>query len=181
MAADLIEYANKDKTAEDATAIFTDANANEIKAVVNQHAEEIDDAAAAAAAAQSTATAAGLLAATTATVVAGTVEAAVANVRPSMAQITASAVLNVLPYLRTYTVSGVGTEVTLPTGIGAVAPVWYLYAIQAPVPLIMGGANAQVIAGPTTIPQGALAEIRRISVGDTNVIRYVVSLLHEPA
>jgi hypothetical protein len=98
-----------------------------------------------------------------------------------MDQITTSSVLNVLPYLRTYTVSGVGTEVTLPTGISSAAPVWYLYAIQADVPLIMGGANVQIIAGPSIIPQGALAEIRRISVGDTNVIRYVVSLLHEPA
>jgi hypothetical protein len=181
MAADLITYATKDKTAEDETAVFTDANANEIKTVVNQHASEIDDAADAAAAAQSTATAAGVLAASTASSVAGTVETAVANVRPSMAQITTSSVLNVLPYLRTYTVSGVGTEVTLPTGISSAAPVWYLYAIQADVPLIMGGANVQIIAGPSIIPQGALAEIRRISVGDTNVIRYVVSLLHEPA
>lgn len=167
MSTQSITYPDKDNNSSDPDErLFRDVEANEIKTVVNANKAQLD------AAISGVLSIAGSVASQGSTIISLTPSSVTTS--SNIAPIAGS------PYAVHYVV-GAAVEFTL-NASPDVPLGWFcrVTALGGAVTLVPGAANTQVLVGPSVIPQGAIAEIQRVSVGDANLNRYAVMLLHTP-
>ncbi len=167
MAAQTIDYADKDKTESDERKQYRDIDANEVKTVVNNHAGLIDTAIDGVT---------GLLQSISST------NNNITDLRGTSTTETSSFVPDTGVYNRLYVVGGSGIEVSLPTA--GVAPGWTFQVANigaSALTLVPQAVNVQILLGEAEIPPGCLVEVRRAEVGSAGLVRYTVARLIDPS
>lgn len=168
MPASTIQFTDKDKLGNAPESLWRDIDANEVKAVVNAHATDIDNQVAAFG---------GIL--QSLNNLGDEIDAKVHSSQIQETSFNPFAIAGI--HFRTYVCGAENIEVQL----GSLSGPIYNYrcrivALGFPVTIVPQDPSTQILTGPTTVPVGGVVEITRVNIGAPSLTRFVVLPLFTP-